>query len=134
MRKHLNKNKDNLYVIFRVCIGLLFFILGMQKIFGLWGMPGGPAVFGTLVWFAGIFELMIGAALIFGVLVRIASFFGIIMMITAYYLGHVSMGGWNPTVNFGMPALLFLLAFLVILGFGSKKLSLEQKIFGKEFL
>src|SRR3989338_5002350 len=130
--KYLNKKTDNLYVVFRIGIGALFFLLGFQKIFGLWGMPGGPAVFGTLIWFAGVFELMIGSALVSGVLTRLASFFGVIMMIVAYYIGHVSTGGWNPAVNMGMPALVFGLSFLVTFTLGAKKASLEKKFLGKE--
>ncbi|HIH42977.1 TPA: DoxX family protein [Candidatus Woesearchaeota archaeon] len=130
--KYLNKKTDNLYVVFRIGIGALFFLLGFQKIFGLWGMPGGPAVFGTLIWFAGVFELMIGSALVFGVLTRLASFFGVIMMAVAYYLGHVSVGGWNPAVNMGIAALIFGLAFLVTFAFGAKKASLEKRFLGKE--
>ena len=53
-------------------------------------------------------------------------------MIIAYYLGHVSTGGWNPTMNLGMPALVFGLAFLATLAYGAKKFSLEKKLFGKE--
>ena len=128
----IRKHQDNLYVIFRVGVGALFFMLGIQKIFGLWGMPGGPAVSWGLVWFAGIFELMIGLSLVTGFLTRLASFFGIIMMIVAYYLGHVSVGGWNPTMNLGMPALVFGLAFIATLAYGAKKASLEKKFFGKE--
>ena len=125
--------KDHIYVIFRILIGVLFFVLGLQKIAGLWGMPGGPAAFGTLVWFAGIFELMIGAALVFGVLTRLASGFGVLMMIIAYILGHALPNGWNPTMNMGMPAIVFGLAFLVICAYGAKKASLEKKVFGKEY-
>ncbi|MBI2655896.1 DoxX family protein [Candidatus Woesearchaeota archaeon] len=127
------KYKDNLYVVFRIGVGALFLMLGIQKLFGLWNMPGGAAVFGTLVWYAGIFELMIGLSLVTGVLVRLASAFGIIMMIVAYYLGHVPLGGWNPTVNMGMPALVFMLAFIVTLAYGAKKASLEKIVFKKEF-
>ena len=134
LKKYISNNSDNIYVIFRIGIGALFFMLGLQKAYGLWGMPGGPAVFGTLIWYAGVFEIMIGLALVSGVLTRLASFFGVIMMIVAYYIGHVSTGGWNPAVNMGMPALVFGLSFLVIFGFGAKKASLEQKIFGKEML
>lgn len=127
------KYGDNVYVFFRICIGALFFMLGVMKLFGLWGMPGGAAVFGTLIWYAGIFEIMIGSSLITGVLVRLASAFGVIMMIVAYYIGHVSTGGWNPAVNMGLPALLFMLAFIVTLAYGAKKASLEQAVFKKEF-
>ena len=126
------KYGDYLYAIFRIGIGALFLILGIMKLFGLWGMPGGPALFGTLIWFAGIFELMIGLSMVTGVLVRLASAFGIIMMIVAYYIGHVKVGGWNPAVNFGMPALVFMLAFFVTLAFGARKASLEKEVFGKE--
>lgn len=126
------KYKDDLYVLFRIGIGALFFMFGVQKIFGLWGMPGGPAPFGALVWYAGIFELMIGSALFFGVLTRLASFFGVIEMLVAYIMGHAMTGGWNPAVNQGAPALLFMLAFLVTLAYGAKKLSLEKVVFKKE--
>ncbi len=132
-KKHFHLNSDNFYVFSRLGIGALFFVLGLQKIFGLWGMPGGPAVYGTLVWFAGIFEIMIGSAVFFGVLTRLAAFFGVIMMLVAYYIGHVTpSGSWNPTINMGVAALVFGLAFLIIFAFGAKKLSLEGKIFGKE--
>ena len=126
------KYADHFYVIFRICIGALFFMLGIQKLFGLWSMPGGAASFGSLIWFAGAGEFLIGLSLITGVFVRLASAFGVIEMIVAYYLGHVSVGGWNPTVNMGMPALVFGLAFLVTFAYGAKKASLEHEVFGKE--
>lgn len=134
IEKYLGRKTDIVYVFCRVAIGALFFTLGLQKILGLWGMPGGQAVFGTLIWFAGIFELMIGSALFFGVLTRLASFFGVIMMLVAFYIGHVSTGGWNPITNGGIPAILFGLAFLMTFCYGAKKFSLERKIFGKELL
>ena len=126
------KYGDYLYVIFRIGVGTLFLMLGIMKLFGLWGMPGGPAAFGTLVWYAGVFEAMIGLSLVTGVFTRLASFFGGIMMIVAYYIGHVSAGGWNPAVNMGMPALVFMLAFLVTLAYGAGKASLEQAVFKRE--
>ena len=127
------KYGDSLYVFFRIGIGLLFFMFGVQKLFGLWGMPGGAAPFGGLIWFAGAGELLIGLALVTGVLTRTASIFGVIEMAVAYVLGHALVGGWNPAVNLGAPALLFLLAFLVTLAYGAKRASLELKVFGKEF-
>ncbi len=126
------KYEDHLYAIFRIGIGALFFMYGVQKLFGLWSMPGGPAPFGTLIWFAGAGEFLIGLSLISGVLTRLASFFGVIEMIVAYLIGHVATGGWNPAVNQGAPALLFLLAFAATLAYGAKKASLEETVFGKE--
>ena len=126
------KNKDNLYIIFRMGIGALFFMYGVQKLFGLWGMPGGPASFGTLIWYAGAGEFLIGLGLISGVLTRLASLFGVIEMLIAYVLGHVLVGGWNPATNQGAPALLLLLAFIATLTYGAKKASLEREFLGKE--
>ena len=126
------KYSDYLYMIFRVGIGLLFLMYGVMKLFGLWGMPGGAAAFGTLVWYAGAAELLIGLALVSGVLTRLASLFGVIEMLVAYFMGHVSVGGLNPMVNQGAPALMFMLAFLVTLAYGAGKASLEQAVFGKE--
>lgn len=122
---------DHLYVIFRIGIGVLFLMHGVQKLLGLWGMQA-PAAVGSIFWFAAISEVLIGPALIFGVLTRLASFFGIIEMLVAYFVVHVPMGGLIPAVNKGEPALLFLLAFLVTLAYGARKASLEQVVLGKE--
>ncbi len=127
------KYKENLYVIFRIGIGALYLLFGVQKLFGLWGIPGGAAGFGTLIWYAGAGELLIGLALVGGVLTRLASFFGVLQMLIAYYIGHVmSSGSWNPGVNQGAPALVFMLAFLVTFAYGAGKASLEKKVFKKE--
>src|SRR3989344_68198 len=127
------KYTDHLYTIFRIGIGLLFLMFGVQKLWGLWGMPGGAAAFGTLVWYAGAAELLIGLALTFGVLTRLASLFGVIEMAVAYVMGHALVGGWNPAVNQGAPALLFMFAFLATLAYGARKASVEKAIFRKEF-
>ena len=126
--------KEQIYTIFRIGIGALFFMYGVQKIFGLWGMPGGAAEFGTLVWFAGAGEFLIGLALITGVLTRLASFFGIVEMLVAFFIGHVMPNAWNfnPMTNQGVPALTFMFAFLATLAYGAKKTSLERAVFGKE--
>ena len=126
------KYKDSLYLIFRAGIGVLFFLFGIQKLLGLWGMPGGAAAFGTLVWFAGVAELLIGAAVALGIFTRLASIFGMIEMAVAYVMGHAMVAGWNPMANMGVPALLFLLAFLVTFAYGAGKASLEKALLGKE--
>jgi|SRR3989344_5857982 len=130
--KLVTKYNEHLYLVFRVGVGLLFLMFGVQKLFGLWGMPGGAALFGTLVWVAGAAELLIGLALTLGVFTRLASLFGVIEMVVAYVMGHALVGGWNPAVNMGTPALLFLLAFLVTFAYGAGKASLERKVLGKE--
>ena len=107
-------------------------MFGVQKLFGLWGIPA--ASFGTLIWFAGMGGVLIGLALVVGVLTRIASFFGVIEMLVAYLMGHVATGGWNPAVNQGIPALVFMLAFFATMAHGAGKASLERLLFGRELL
>lgn len=127
------KYNDSIYVFFRVVIGLYFFLFGAMKIFGLWGMPGGAAAFGSLIWIAGMGEILIGFALALGAFVRLASAFGIIEMAVAFVMGHAMVGGWNPVTNMGAPALLFLLAFLITFAYGAGKCcSVERKVLGKE--
>ena len=55
-----------------------------------------------------------------------------IEMLVAYVMGHAMVAGWNPMVNMGVPALLFLLAFLVSFTHGAGKASLEKAVLGKE--
>ncbi len=53
-------------------------------------------------------------------------------MLVAYIMGHALPNGWNPAINQGAPALMFMLAFLATLAYGAKKASLEQAVFRKE--
>jgi uncharacterized membrane protein YphA (DoxX/SURF4 family) len=127
------KCSDDLYVFFRVVVGLFFFLFGIQKFFGLWGMPGGPATFGSFVWFAAAGEFLIGLGLIVGGFVRLASLFGIVEMLVAFIVVANMSGTWNPMANQGTSALMFALAFVVIYIHGAKKCSLEKKLFKKEY-
>lgn len=126
------KYGDYLYAVFRIGTGILFFMFGIMKLFGLWTIPE-PVVFGTLSWFAGMAEFLIGLSLISGVLTRLASFFGIIEMFVAFLIGHALPNNWNPVTNGGAPALLFMFAFFATLAFGARKISLEKLVFHKEY-
>ena len=53
-------------------------------------------------------------------------------MLVAYVMGHAMVGGWNPAVNMGAPALLFALAFLMTFTHGAKKASIELIMSKKE--
>ena len=126
------KHADKFYIVFRIGVGLMFFMYGIQKLLGLWGRQS-LATYPDIFWFAGVSEVLIGTALTLGVFVRFAALFGIAEMIVAFIKGHVvSKGTLIPAANNGQAAALFLLAFIVILAYGAKKLSLETKLFGKE--
>lgn len=121
--------EDTLYAVFRIGIGALFFAYGLKNLFGFW-VPD-PVVLYSLGWFAGLGQCLIGLGLMTGVLVRAAAFFGIIEMLVAFWT-HTATGDWNPITNKGGAALTFVLAFVAILAYGSKKWSLERKVFGRE--
>jgi len=124
--KYFKKHYDTFYVVFRVLIGLLFFVRGGQKIFGLFGSKG-AATFGTLIWTAGIIELVGGLLIAIGLFSRLVAFIAALEMIGAYAIGHLSRGLF-PFQNGGEAALLYLAAFLVIVVHGSKKFSVEKAL------
>lgn len=120
----LEKNAQNLYVAFRLIVGILFLMHGIQKLPGI--MSGS---LGTLFVLAGLIELVAGTFLIVGLYVRPVALISAVEMLVAFFYIHVMNNGTlNPLVNKGEPALLFFAAFLVLIGFGAGKWSLDKKI------
>ena len=128
-----DKHVDCAYVIFRILVGFMFFQHGAMKVFG-WYTDGSPMTGLMLV--VGILELVGGLAVLLGVFTRLAAAGGALLMLIAFCKAHFpSMAMWttlNVIGNRGESALLYFAAFLVIATQGSKKLSLEKKLFGKE--
>ena len=128
--EYFRKKEDILYFLFRVIIGFVFFIHGAQKMFGWFGAKGTvPLV--SLMGLAGVIEVVGGLAIALGFFSRLAALGGILDMLGALFTVHFPMG-WNPLINKGEPALLYLAAFLVIITYGSKKWSLEKSFLHKE--
>ena len=124
--KLFEEHKEKLYVVFRVLVGLLFFMHG-------WGKFTGEQLPAGLFLVAGIVELAVGAGLFLGMFTRLAAVGGAIQMLVAFFKVHVAGSGTlNPLSNGGELALLFFLAFLVVMVLGNGKLSLERKLLGKE--
>jgi putative oxidoreductase len=131
IEKFFKKQHDNLYVVFRIIIGLLFFVHGAQKWFGWFGSKGVAAV-GSLFWFAGIIETIAGLFLVIGLYSRLVAFISAGEMAFAYFIAHFPRGVF-PYQNGGETALLFMAAFFVIIIHGSKKFSIERALCkGKE--
>ncbi len=134
--KYIRKGSSYFYFVFRVVVGLIFFLHGAQK-FGIIG-DGNinifAGAFGFPIWLAfiaGIIELVGGLLIALGFFTRLAAFFGLVQMLVALIIVHFP-NSWNPLLNGGEPALLFLSAFLVIIVYGAKKLSLEKFILKRE--
>jgi putative oxidoreductase len=117
---------ENLYLVFRVLIGLLFLSHGAQKL----GFLGGNAMTGFML-FIGVVEFLGGIAITFGFLTRLAALLAAIEMLLVYIVAHSSKG-ILPLENKGELALLYLAAFLVIFAMGGVKCYIDNALFKKE--
>ena len=130
LNKYFKAHHDKLYVVFRVIVGLLFFVHGAQKLFGWFGSKGAVqlmSMFGA----AGVIETVAGLAIAVGLFTRLAALIGGLEMISAYFIAHYPKG-ILPYENGGELALLYLAAFLIVLINGNGKANLEKAIFRKE--
>ncbi len=130
--KKLMPFEEQFYTVFRVLVGLLFFMHGAGKILG-WFTAKATMTTGSLMWFVGLAETLVGLLILLGFLTRLGAIIGIVIMITAWFKAHIATT-WNPLANGGELALLFLVAFIFILAHGSGKYGLEQLIKKKECL
>jgi putative oxidoreductase len=122
----MGKYKEYLYFIFRILVGGLFLLHGMQKLFS------GNFELISLIGLAGIIEFLGGILIVLGLFTKSAALISGIEMLIAYFYAHFPQG-FNPLTNQGELALLFFLAFLILFSNGSGKFSLEKAIFKREF-
>lgn len=122
MKNFLEKHSDYLYLVFRVVVGLVFLLHGVQKASGI--MTGKIAL-ASLFGAAGVIETIGGILLILGLFTNYVALITAVEMLVAYVKAHLP-GGLNPLVNKGEPALLFFAAFLVLMAYGAGKFSLDH--------
>jgi putative oxidoreductase len=102
LHKLIHTREDHLLTLLRICLGVVFFAHGAQKVLGWWGGQGYsatmasftgsmgiPAVFAHLAILA---EFLGGIGLIFGLLTRIAAFGIAVVMVVAIALVHAPNG------------------------------------------
>ena len=126
------KNRGNIYSVFRIAVALLFFEHGAQKLYGWFG--GTQVQLISILGLAGVIEFYGGILIALGLFTRYASFLAVCTMIAGWFMAHVGPGiaGWIPIVNRGELALVYLVSFLVILFNGSGKWALDNKFFRKK--
>lgn len=110
----------------RIVAALLFLAHGTQKLFGFpnaFPMGGPPATF-TLLWFAGVIELVGGALVAIGLFTRYAAFLLSGMAAVAYFYAHAPRG-FYPIMNGGELAALYSFVFLYIAAVGPGRFSLD---------
>jgi putative oxidoreductase len=123
------------YLLLRVVAALLFIQVGGLKLFGWFGgMPpgGGAAPFMTEAWFGGVLEVFGGAAIMLGLFTRPVAFILAGEMAVAYFQQHFPKS-FFPTVNGGIPAILFCFIFLYLVFAGAGPWSIDAMVARAKF-
>jgi putative oxidoreductase len=124
---------DEALSLLRVVAGLLFVLHGTSKLFMFPPFPmGHPTIF-TLLWIAGVLELIGGSLLIVGLFSRPVAFLLSGEMAYAYWAVHAPQSPF-PSVNHGEAAILFCFIFLFIAAAGPGRWSLDVKLRGARTL
>lgn len=121
--KLLKKNGDKFYFVFRVLVGLLFFLHGWMKVTAI---TGGQIEFMSLMGLAAFIEIVGGVFILVGFFVRPTAALSAILMVFAYFMAHAS-GGLSPLTNKGEPAVLFFVAFLVLAAHGAGRWGIDNE-------
>jgi putative oxidoreductase len=128
----LARHEKTLLSILRIVAGLLFLEHGTQKILGFpIPLPAAmlsaiPPAMMVVITAAGIIEMVGGALITIGLFTRFAAFVCAGEMAAAYFLGHVSRGGFWPIVNGGGEAILYCFIFLFIAAAGPGPLAISR--------
>ena len=110
--------------VLRIVTALLFFFHGSQKILNFPPTESQPEMF-TLVWFAGILEVVGGALLIIGLKTRAVAFLMSGMMAVAYFMVHAP-NSLYPIENRGELAILYCFNFFALFILGGGPLSVDS--------
>ena len=116
--------------LLRIIAGCLFFLHGLQKLFGLFGGLGGhgaPAPMWSALWSAGAIETAGGALIILGLFTRPVAFLLCGEMAVAYFRSHAPHGFW-PIRNGGELAVLYCFLFLYFFAAGPGPVSLDRMV------
>jgi putative oxidoreductase len=116
--------------VLRIVVAFLFIQVGSAKLFAFPAaiMPGGgTAPMGSLVWFAGVIEVVGGTLFLLGLFTRPVAFILSGEMAFAYFIGHFPHGFW-PVLNQGAPAVFYCFTFLYFSAAGAGSWSLDARL------
>ncbi len=111
--------------VLRIVSGLLFLLHGTQKLIGIPTPTRGMPEMYTLMWSAGVLEVVGGALLIIGLFTRPVAFVLSGMMAVAYFMAHAPQDLF-PTLNGGDAAILFSFIFLYLFVAGGGSWSVDR--------
>ena len=115
--------------VLRIVSALIFMAHGTQKLLGFPASEFAPAAF-SLMWFAGLLEVVGGAALVLGILTRPVAFVLSGQMAVAYWMAHAPHSPF-PVANDGDAAILYCFVFLYLVFAGPGPWSLDA-LLGRE--
>jgi putative oxidoreductase len=113
--KYLSKYTEQSYAVLRIVIGVLFFIHGLQKVFGI--LAEAPKPVFSQFWIGGVIELVAGLLIVIGLQTRWAAFISSGMMAVGYFQFHWKFQfneAFFPIVNRGELAVVYCFVFLLI--------------------
>jgi putative oxidoreductase len=118
------------HALLRIGAALLYMEHGVQKLFGMFGgvgpTPGATVTLWSQMGLAGVLETFGGLLLLLGLFTRPVAFLLAVEMLVAFFQVHLPKGG-VPLENGGEVPLLYMLAFLFLLGNGAGPASLDQR-------
>lgn len=116
-----------LRALLRIVAAFIFITSGTMKLFAFpEGMPpdGGTATFMSQAWIGGVLEVVGGALMLVGLFAQPVAFILSGMMAVAYFQFHAPNGFW-PTMNGGIPAILYCFVWLYFSAAGAGAWSLD---------
>jgi putative oxidoreductase len=129
----LDRFSPALLSVLRIVAALLFMEHGTSKLLNFPPtemFAQAPEMF-TLIWFAGVLELVGGALLVLGLFTRPVAFILSGQMAIAYWTVHAAQS-FYPVQNGGDGAILFCFVFLYIAAAGGGPWSLDNLLFRKK--
>jgi putative oxidoreductase len=120
---------DRMLSVFRVVAGLVFVSAGTMKLFGYPPSPVPLPPFGLMseIGIGGALETVGGLAIVLGVLTRPVAFVLAGEMAVAYFQFHFPQS-FFPTVNNGIPAVLYCFLYLYLTFAGAGRWSVDAMI------
>jgi putative oxidoreductase len=132
MAKASSSLESSALALLRIVAGFTFTLHGAQKFGALGGLGGHAAPLYSLLWFAGILEIIGGPLIILGLFTRPVAFILCGEMAVAYFRVHIHVGPWAfPLLNGGEITVLYCFVFLFLVFAGAGAFSLDRMVRGK---
>jgi putative oxidoreductase len=121
--------RDHMLAVFRIVAAVVFISAGTMKLFGYppSPVPMPPITVMSQLWFAGVLEVYGGAAIVLGLFTRPVAFVLAGEMAVAYFQGHFPQS-FFPTVNNGIPAVMYCFFFLYLTFAGAGAWSIDARL------